>query len=345
MTSTQHSTEHSTGHWRDTLIEVGRDLAARGLVTSHGGNLSVRRPAGGALITGTGTMLGRLAASGIVAVAPDGTLVNEDAAAPSSNTAIHLAIYRAHPGAGAVLHAHPPHAIARSLVTESDSLHPANFEAQLLLGAGVPIVTVVDHAAPEAVATALGRCPIVIVRGHGTFAMARDLWQALNYTTALEEAAQILVLAGDAVAEDGTPLRRAALLALEQDLHARWEVVVASTPPDATREDGWTLREVVAHVAAWHRYAAARLVSIAAGEGRAAMDADAFNERVREEARGRSWSDVQADAADAHRVFLDAIASTPRQVLEADEGLGAFVVAVNGFGHYAEHLHDFEPRS
>ncbi|MCC6236893.1 MAG: class II aldolase/adducin family protein [Dehalococcoidia bacterium] len=328
--------------WRDTLFEVGRDLAARGLVTSHGGNLSIRRPAGGALITATGTMLGRLTAPGIVAVAAGGTLVNEDAAAPSSNTAIHLAIYRLHPHAGAVLHAHPPHAIARSLVTEGDSLHPANFEAQLLLGAGVPIVTVVDHEAPEVVAEALGRCPIVIVRGHGTFAMARDLWQALNYTTALEEAAQILVLAGDAVAEDGTPLRRTALLALEQDLHARWQRVVAATAPDARRADGWTLHEVVAHVAAWQRYAIERLLAIAAGEGRRALDADAFNDRVRAEAAGRSWPDVQAEADDAHRAFLAAIASTPREVLEADAGLGAFVVAVNGFGHYAEHLHDFE---
>lgn len=331
--------------WRETLIEVGRDLDARGLVTSHAGNLSIRRPAGGALITGTGTMLGRLQASGIVAVGEDGARITEDTAAPSSNTAIHLAIYRAHPQAHAVLHAHPPHAIARSLVTESDSLHPANFEAQLLLGAGIPIVTVVDHEAPEAVAEALRRCPIVIVRGHGTFAMAADLWQALNYTTALEEAAQILVLAGRAVAEDGTPLRRTALLALEQDLHARWQRVVSRTSPDAKREDGWTLREVVAHIAAWHRYAVERLGQVAVGEGRQSVDADAFNAQVRADAAHKSWLDVQWDAEEAHRAFLEAIASTARPVLEADEGLGAFVVAVNGFGHYAEHLHDFEPHA
>ncbi len=330
--------------WRETLIEVGRDLAARGLVTSHGGNLSVRRPAGGALITATGTMLGRLDAAGIVAVGPDGALLQADAAAPSSNTAIHLAIYAAHPQAQAVLHAHPPHAIARSLVTDSDSLHPANFEAQLLLGGGVPIVTVVDHAAPAAVAEALSRCPIVIVRGHGTFALAGDLWQALNYTTALEEAAQILVLAGDAVADDGTPLRRAALQALERDLHARWQRVVESTGPDAVRGDGWTLREVVAHVAAWHRYAVERLAALTAGAPPAAIDADAFNARVRAEQEGRAWAAVHAEAELAHEEFLAAIEATPRSVLEGDDGLGAFVVAVNGFGHYAEHLHDFERR-
>src|SRR5688572_25383862 len=177
--------------WRETLVEVGRDLYTHGLVSSHGGNLSLRRPAGGALITATGAMLGHLDASRLVAVDEGGLAVQPARAAPSSNTAIHLAIYRAHPQARAVLHAHPPYTVARSIALGGDALHPVNFEARLLLGS-VPMLTVVDSAAPEAVAEALGRAPIVIVRGHGSFAMADDPWQALNYTTTLEEAAQIL---------------------------------------------------------------------------------------------------------------------------------------------------------
>ncbi len=328
--------------WRETLIEVGSDLAARGLVTSHGGNLSVRRPAGGALITATGAMLGRLDAARLVAVEPSGALVHEGAAAPSSNTAIHIAIYAAHPEARAIVHAHGPHSIARSLVMDSDSFHPANFEAHLVLGSSIPVLTVVDHEAPAAVARALAECPIVIVRGHGTFAMAPDLWQALSYTTVLEEAAQILVLAGDAVAEDGTPLRRAALLALEQDLHARWQRVVDALPPHAVRSDGWTRKDVVAHVAAWHRFAVERLDAIARGGGREATDDVAFNARVRSDSAGLDWAAVRAEAAAAHEAFLAAVAGTPASVLEVDRGLGAFVIAVNGFGHYAEHLHDFD---
>lgn len=328
--------------WRETLIEVGRDLAARGLITSHGGNLSVRRPAGGALITATGAMLGRLDAARLVAITPEGERVHEGAAAPSSNTAIHLAIYAAHPRAQAVLHAHGPHIVARSLAMDSDSLHPANFEAHLVLGSGIPVLTVVDHEAPAAVARALASCPIVVVRGHGTFAMASDLWQALSYTTVLEEAAQILGLAGNAVAEDGTPLRRSALLALELDLHARWQQLVAATPPDARRDDGWSLKDVVAHVAAWQRFAIERLDAISRGEARDPTDADAFNAGVQAESAALSWDAVRAEAAAAHEAFLAALARTPQSVLEGDRGLGAFVVAVNGFGHYAEHLHDFE---
>ncbi|HUP52843.1 MAG TPA: class II aldolase/adducin family protein, partial [Longimicrobiales bacterium] len=186
--------------WRETLIEVGRDLYAHNLVTSHGGNLSVRRPAGGALITATGAMLGRLSGSRLVAVNARGEPLSSKAPAPSSNTDVHLAIYAAHLGALAVIHAHPVYAVARSLALREsapeDEFAPINLEAQLILQAAVPVLTVDWDGAPNAVTEALHRCPIVLVRGHGSFAIGADLWQALNYTSVLEEAAQIAMLAG-----------------------------------------------------------------------------------------------------------------------------------------------------
>ena len=186
--------------WRETLIEVGRDLYAHNLVTSHGGNLSVRRPAGGALITATGAMLGRLGESHLVAVDERGEPLSRRAPAPSSNTDVHLAIYASHPEARAVIHAHPVYAVARSLalgeVVLEDTFAPINLEAQLILKSPVPVLTVDWDGTPEAVAEALQRCPIVLVRGHGSFAAGSDLWQALNYTSVLEEAAQIAALAG-----------------------------------------------------------------------------------------------------------------------------------------------------
>jgi L-fuculose-phosphate aldolase len=327
--------------WRETLVEVGRDLYMRGLVTSHGGNLSVRRPAGGALITATGAMLGHLEASALVAIDDAGAPLQAGAAAPSSNSAIHLAIYAAHPRVGAVLHAHPPYAVARSIAFEGDTLHPVNFEARLLLGS-VPIVTAVESALPEAVATALADAPVVLVRGHGSFAMAGDLWQALHYTTALEEAAQVLTHARDGLSSEGVPLRRSMLLALERDAHERWQGVVAHCSPDATRLDGWTLKDVVAHVAAWHRFAIHRLEKIERGEAAPSTDADEFNADVKSRAEVQSWGTVLAEAADAHAAFVAAIEKAPTSVLEGDDGLGAFVITVNGLAHYAEHMRDFE---
>jgi L-fuculose-phosphate aldolase len=159
---------------------AGRMLWEAGLVSSHGGNMSVRQPDGGLLVTRTGSMLGRLNEGDLVVVAADGSSRGE----PSMDTALHSAAYE-ETGAGAVLHAHPRHAIALSLAMEA--IEPADAEGKLRLGA-VPVVEA------EGVARALRDAPIVMARGHGSYARGDDLWQALQWTSVLEESAQVLWL-------------------------------------------------------------------------------------------------------------------------------------------------------
>ena len=178
---------------RRDLAEAGKDLRADGLVTSHGGNVSARRPRGGAIISATGAMLGRLTDDLLVAVEAGGELREPDAAAPSSDTAVHLAIYEACVDAGAVVHAHPVHAIA--LAYGRDAIDPANLEGRLFLGS-VPVLEVEWEASAQPVADALREHPIVVVRGHGSYARGADVWDALRVTSALEEAARILALSG-----------------------------------------------------------------------------------------------------------------------------------------------------
>src|SRR3972149_4826351 len=49
----------------DGFRAAGRMLWEAGLVSSHGGNISVRLPAGGLLVTRTGAELGRLSEGGL----------------------------------------------------------------------------------------------------------------------------------------------------------------------------------------------------------------------------------------------------------------------------------------
>ena len=175
------------------LIEVGKDLRADGLVTSHGGNVSGRRTRGGAVISATGAMLGRLTDDLLVAVEASGEPRDGDAPAPSSDTAVHLAIYQACADAGAVVHAHPVHAIA--LAYGRDAIDPANLEGRLFLGS-VPVVEAEWETSAQPVADALREHPIVVVRGHGSYARGTDVWDALRVTSTLEEAARILTLSG-----------------------------------------------------------------------------------------------------------------------------------------------------
>ena len=171
------------------LTQVGRDLWTAGLVTSHGGNLSLREGSG-ALISGTGTMLGRLARPDLVTVDAEGAVV-EGALAPSSNTDIHLAIYRAHSDAGAVVHAHGIYTTI--LAGDRDAIIPTNFEGVVLFEAPVPVLDESANDDPEAIASAFGESSTVVVRNHGSFVRADDPWLALRDTTALEEAATIMV--------------------------------------------------------------------------------------------------------------------------------------------------------
>jgi L-fuculose-phosphate aldolase len=164
----------------ETFRAVGRMLWEAGLVSSHGGNASERLPGGGLVVTRTGAMLGRLGEGDLVTVAADGSADGE----PSMDTAVHRAVYEG-TDAEAVLHAHPRHAIALSLTL--DAIEPADAEGKLRLGS-VPVVEA------EAVAAALRDAPVVVARGHGSYARGADLWEALQWTSVLEESAQVLWL-------------------------------------------------------------------------------------------------------------------------------------------------------
>jgi L-fuculose-phosphate aldolase len=161
--------------------EVGRLLWEAGLVSSHGGNISVRLPDGRVVITCHGSMLGRLAPDDLVVLGEGSSSV-----APSMDTALHQGIYAASP-AGAVVHAHPRHAIALALAGEA--LRPRDLEGRHHLGEVVPVV-----ARQEEVPAVLTSHAIAVVAGHGSYARGDDLWQALQLTSILEESCQIIWL-------------------------------------------------------------------------------------------------------------------------------------------------------
>jgi len=165
--------------------QVGRDLYAAGLVSSHGGNLSVRRGES-ILITTHGSRLGHLTEADLVEVTAGAAPVAE----PSMDLALHRAIYAAVSQARAVVHAHPRHAIALSLA--SNEIRPRDLEGRHYLGL-VPVVAG-DGDVAAALAVALRQHKIAMVAGHGSYAWGEDLWLALQWTSVLEESAQVLWL-------------------------------------------------------------------------------------------------------------------------------------------------------
>jgi len=165
--------------------QVGRDLYAAGLVSSHGGNMSVRQGEG-LIITSHGSRLGHLSQGDLVEVRPG----LQPRVEPSMDLALHQAIYAAASEAQAIVHAHPRHAIALSLMGED--VRPQDLEGQHYLGV-VPVVPRGENVA-QALADALRQHRIVVVAGHGSYARGESLWQALQWTSVLEESAEVLWL-------------------------------------------------------------------------------------------------------------------------------------------------------
>jgi L-fuculose-phosphate aldolase len=171
---------------------VGRDLYHLGLITSHAGNISLRSGAR-IWITRTGSMLGHLEPYDLIETA----LSLEESAHPkaSMELPVHLGIYHAS-AAKAIIHAHPPSAIALSLLDEM--IVPPDSEGGHILGK-VPVIVAANVVASQEVAdrasSLLQAHHAVMVRGHGSFVVGESLEDALRITTTLEASAKILLLA------------------------------------------------------------------------------------------------------------------------------------------------------
>jgi L-fuculose-phosphate aldolase len=96
---------------RHSLIDASLDAEIQRINTGTTGNISVRVD-GGMLITPTGIPPKRLRPETIVAMDLDGNWSGD--IKPSSEWALHAAIYKARPEVQAVVHAHPDHCVALS---------------------------------------------------------------------------------------------------------------------------------------------------------------------------------------------------------------------------------------
>jgi L-fuculose-phosphate aldolase len=166
---------------------IGARLHDEGLVAGNVGNISVKGPEG-FRIKRSGKYLED---PGPLVLVPFQGLVPAHA---SREQAVHRAIYET-TGHLAVVHAHPPHAVALSLV-EKGPVVPRDSEGRLLC----PEIPIVDGEPGSAelagnVTDALAGHPVVIARGHGTFAGGKTLEEAYLHTAAAEHSCRILVLA------------------------------------------------------------------------------------------------------------------------------------------------------
>lgn len=160
-------------------------LAAAGLVRGTGGNVSAR-DGDHVLVTPTGATLDEVSGEDLARVHVETGEQLDGPYAPTSELDLHLAVYRDHPDAGAVVHTHAPYGTALSCVL--DELPCIHYE-MLLLGGDVPVAPYATFGTPElaqSVRTALQGKRAALLANHGTVNYGSDLDDALKVAELLE---------------------------------------------------------------------------------------------------------------------------------------------------------------
>ena len=162
---------------RRAIVDACRDMTRLGLTQGTSGNISVRAP-GGLLITPSGLSYDEMAPGDIVPLGMDGS--HEGPLAPSSEWRFHRDILAARGEAGAVVHAHPPHATAFALCRmDIPAVH------YMIAAAGGPTLRCAGYATfgtPELsalVLQALDGRQACLMAHHGMVAMGTDLAKAM----------------------------------------------------------------------------------------------------------------------------------------------------------------------
>lgn len=171
------------------LVEAGRRLGARGLISAGEGNLSLRLDADRLLVTPAGRRKDELERNDLVVIwidHPDRESRSANGQPPTSDLAIHLAVHAARPDIGAVVHAHLPASMALTLAGERPD--PASLPETALLMPRLPFVALGLPGSlelAERVARALGELPeplptAVLLERHGAIAVGSDAAQAVD---------------------------------------------------------------------------------------------------------------------------------------------------------------------
>jgi len=181
---------------REQIVECCRWMHQRGLISGGEGNVSVLLRKGTILITPSGLNKGRLKPSDLLVTDAKNGRVMKGKGKPSSEILVHLAAYRVRPDIGAVIHAHPPTAIAVTLarIGFAQCILP---ESILSLGS----VALAEYATPSSeelareVERALVTHDVVMMDRHGSVTLGQDLFQAYDRLESLEHTAKITWMA------------------------------------------------------------------------------------------------------------------------------------------------------
>lgn len=176
---------------RREICDVCHLLYERGYVVSNDGNVSLRVGENRILITPSGVGKGRMTEDMLVLCDLDGNVLAGDRH-PSSESRMHLMIYRERADVGAVVHAHPPmstaFAICRKPLKE-------RYLAEMVVGLGeVPVTEFAmlsTEEVPNSVKPFVQDHSAVLLANHGALTWGPSLLSAFDRMETVEQTAKV----------------------------------------------------------------------------------------------------------------------------------------------------------
>lgn len=214
---------------KEAVLRTALEMSHKGLVGGTAGNVSMRLDPNLDLLAITPSRLHYedLTAGDIQVIDFEGEPIEGDLI-PSVETLMHVAIYRARPGIGAVVHTHSVYASA--LAVAHLDLPPIVDELVALVGGEVKVTAYAFPSTEELAqnaAAALSERNAALLANHGVVGVGATLRDALTVCELVERAAKIYLLARSVGKAHQLPDE---IVALEKDLFR-----MASQNPDSAR--------------------------------------------------------------------------------------------------------------
>jgi L-fuculose-phosphate aldolase len=180
---------------KETIIEIGKRMYAKGFVASNDGNLSIRLSESEIMITPSGVSKGFMSTSDMLVVDLSGNVLSGNLK-PSSEMKMHLMVYKVRPDVFGVCHAHPQIATAFAVarkVCDKIALPEVIFSIGKV--ALTNYATPSTNEVPESIREVIETSDAVLLSNHGALTVGKDLYDAYYKMETLEHFAGITLYA------------------------------------------------------------------------------------------------------------------------------------------------------
>jgi L-fuculose-phosphate aldolase len=189
---TGYNSDMQESEARRQILDAGKRLAERFFVASNDGNISARIGDDRILVTPTSVNKGDMTPESILTIDMDGKVV-AGSLKPSSETKMHLAVYRKRTDVQAIVHAHPP--AATGFAACRIRLDKDVILSEVILSLGkigfAEYATPTTEGIPDAVVKEIADCEAMLLANHGALTVGADVMQAYFRMEVLEMYARV----------------------------------------------------------------------------------------------------------------------------------------------------------